>query len=88
MEQIQTYNRNKNTISDWNITDMVTVKLKLYGIMDALWDKAILLYISSIEFGKSIFPSFATYSQPDKYIGKRDYIDYAHTELLRYLSKV
>ncbi|CAO3653320.1 unnamed protein product [Cunninghamella echinulata] len=38
---------NKNTISEWNITSMTSVRLKLYEFMDNLWDKAALLYACS-----------------------------------------
>ncbi|CAO3651984.1 unnamed protein product [Cunninghamella blakesleeana] len=53
--------KNKYTISKWNITDMVSVRLKLYAIMDDdLWDKAALLYACSTHFDHySIHPTFA-----------------------------
>ncbi|CAO3638586.1 unnamed protein product [Cunninghamella blakesleeana] len=34
--------KNKDTISKWNITNMTLVRLKLYEIMDDLWDKVII----------------------------------------------
>ncbi|CAO3637663.1 unnamed protein product [Cunninghamella blakesleeana] len=50
---------NRNTIPEWNITDMTSVRLKLYSIMN-LWDKATLLYACS---GNTdiILPSFANF---------------------------
>ncbi|CAO3637790.1 unnamed protein product [Cunninghamella blakesleeana] len=54
--------KNRSTISEWNITDMTSVRLKLYEIMDDLWDKATLLYICSKSFGIAIIlPSFASH---------------------------
>ncbi|KAI9300133.1 hypothetical protein BJ944DRAFT_273463 [Cunninghamella echinulata] len=38
---------NKNTISEWDITSMTSVRLKLYEFMDNIWDKAALLYACS-----------------------------------------
>ncbi|CAO3630612.1 unnamed protein product [Cunninghamella blakesleeana] len=61
--------KNKNTISEWQITDMTSVRLKLYDIMD-LWDKATLLYACSppppsqqkepISFKMWKYPTFAS----------------------------
>ncbi|CAO3653159.1 unnamed protein product [Cunninghamella echinulata] len=54
--------QNKNTISKWNITDMISVRIKLYEIMDDLWDKARLLYACSWFMKSPIIPSFASQS--------------------------
>ncbi|CAO3651880.1 unnamed protein product [Cunninghamella blakesleeana] len=55
--------KHNDTVSNWNITDMLSVKLKLYEIMDDddLFDKAKLLFMSLILIGKPITPTFATY---------------------------
>ncbi|CAO3637544.1 unnamed protein product [Cunninghamella blakesleeana] len=57
--------KNKNTISKWNITDMTSVILKLYEIMDDdLWHKARLLYACSKAYTTSqVLPSFANHYQ-------------------------
>lgn len=64
-----------NTIPNWNITDMVLVKLKLYQITDDLWDKARLLLVYSIHIDKPIFPSFATYNDLHLHLAEKDDID-------------
>ncbi|CAO3652018.1 unnamed protein product [Cunninghamella blakesleeana] len=72
---------NRKTISDWNITNMLSVKLKLYELMEDndgdLWDKARLLYYSSIYGTEPVIPSFATFQQPNLSIDEIDYPDYA-----------
>ncbi|KAI9301766.1 hypothetical protein BJ944DRAFT_252056 [Cunninghamella echinulata] len=71
--------QNKNTISNWNITDMTSVRIKLYEIMDDLWDKARLLYACSWFTKSPIIPSFA--SQLDNnYLNiiEKDNKDYAY----------
>ncbi|CAO3637990.1 unnamed protein product [Cunninghamella blakesleeana] len=59
--------KNKYTVSRWDITDMTSVRLKLYEMMDDLWDKARLLYTCSrIIIGDNfILPSFASYDNMD-----------------------
>ncbi|CAO3637298.1 unnamed protein product [Cunninghamella blakesleeana] len=55
-------------VSDWHITDMTSVRLKLYEIMeDDLWGKATLLYACSIHYPiRSInLPSFASIHDKD-----------------------
>ncbi|KAI9305986.1 hypothetical protein BJ944DRAFT_248594 [Cunninghamella echinulata] len=52
--------KDKNTVSDWNITDMISVRLKLYELMDDLWDKATLLYACSWSINSPILPSYAS----------------------------
>ncbi|CAO3653226.1 unnamed protein product [Cunninghamella echinulata] len=51
--------KDKNTNSNWHITDMISVKLKLYETMDNLWDKARLLYTCSWQLTSSVLPSYA-----------------------------
>ncbi|CAO3653425.1 unnamed protein product [Cunninghamella echinulata] len=53
--------KDKSTISSWNITDMTSVRLKLYELMDDLWDKARLLFSCSCSINMPILPSFASY---------------------------
>ncbi|CAO3635736.1 unnamed protein product [Cunninghamella blakesleeana] len=53
------------TISEWKITDMVSVRLKLFEIMDDLWDKARLLYACSMNNETTFLPSFASQYQPE-----------------------
>ncbi|CAO3652466.1 unnamed protein product [Cunninghamella blakesleeana] len=76
----------KNT----NITDMQSVKLKLYEILndDDLWEKARLLVTSSICESKPVFPTFATYHQPNNIITEMDYVDYSHKWALHYTSEL
>ncbi|CAO3654066.1 unnamed protein product [Cunninghamella echinulata] len=52
--------KDRNTISDWNITDMISVRLKLYEMMDDLWDKATLLYACSWSINSPILPSYVS----------------------------
>ncbi|CAO3637732.1 unnamed protein product [Cunninghamella blakesleeana] len=49
-------------VSKWNITNMTSVRLKLYEIMndDDLWDKAKLLHACSSNVNNYILPSFAS----------------------------
>ncbi|CAO3651976.1 unnamed protein product [Cunninghamella blakesleeana] len=81
--------KNKNTISEWKIKNMLTVKLKLYDILDDddLWDKARLLRTCSIYNGKPILPSFATHHQPYFIISEKDNINHAQKMALDSLSK-
>ncbi|CAO3651730.1 unnamed protein product [Cunninghamella blakesleeana] len=83
--------KNKNTISNWKITDMLSVKLKLYEIMNDnngdLWDKAGLLYYCSIYNGKPVLPSFATYQQPDFSIPEIAKLYHAHKWAMHFISK-
>ncbi|CAO3637556.1 unnamed protein product [Cunninghamella blakesleeana] len=58
--------KNENTVSDWKITNITSVRLKLYEIMDDLWDKATLLYACSKYHEDSILPSFSSYYNMDK----------------------
>ncbi|CAO3637190.1 unnamed protein product [Cunninghamella blakesleeana] len=63
--------KNKDTVSKWNITDMTSVMLKLYEIMNNgnLWDKAGLLYANTLRYldgRKIIFPTFACRLDIDK----------------------
>ncbi|CAO3637862.1 unnamed protein product [Cunninghamella blakesleeana] len=56
------YQHHIKNISEWNITDMTSVRIKLYEIMDDLWDKAILLYACSSYSDDYILPTFAKHS--------------------------
>ncbi|CAO3638046.1 unnamed protein product [Cunninghamella blakesleeana] len=63
--------KNKNTISRWNITDMISIRLKLYEIMNNgnLWDQAKLLYAISLEYFDNhnvFFPVFSSRCDIDK----------------------
>ncbi|CAO3652221.1 unnamed protein product [Cunninghamella blakesleeana] len=83
---------NINTISNWNITDMPSVKLKLYEILDDdddddFWDKARLLYMCSIYIGNPILPTFATAYRPSFFIKEIDNIGFAYERLLTELSE-
>ncbi|CAO3652110.1 unnamed protein product [Cunninghamella blakesleeana] len=81
-----------NSIPDWEITDMLSVKLKLYEILNDndgdLWDKARLLHYCSIFIGNPILPSFATYQQSSFIIYEMDNIEFAHKWALRFIPKV
>ncbi|CAO3651561.1 unnamed protein product [Cunninghamella blakesleeana] len=82
--------KNKNTISNWKINDMVSIKLKLYEIMNDdgdLWDKARLLLYSSFRIGKPILPSFAAYHDPNMLLGEKDCVDLVHKELIECISE-
>ncbi|CAO3648789.1 unnamed protein product [Cunninghamella echinulata] len=54
--------QHKSTISNWKISGMTSVRLKLYEIMDNVWDKARLLRgsIPRKAICLNIFPSFAS----------------------------
>ncbi|CAO3638494.1 unnamed protein product [Cunninghamella blakesleeana] len=82
---------NRNTISEWNITDMTSVRLKLYEIMDDgdLWNKASLLKACSRDFGEIILPSFATYNNKGSLIlvEKCDYNNVIYKEFEEKLLK-
>ncbi|CAO3638429.1 unnamed protein product [Cunninghamella blakesleeana] len=74
--------KNKDTVSEWNITDMTSVRLKLYEIMDDLWDKAKLLYLCSRSHDGPILPSFASHCIVDEltFIEKYDYDNTTYKE--------
>ncbi|KAI9308532.1 heterokaryon incompatibility protein-domain-containing protein [Cunninghamella echinulata] len=55
---------NRNTVSEWGITTMTSVILKLYEIMD-LWDKAALLYACSTHLLLPISPTFGSQFNDD-----------------------
>ncbi|CAO3651670.1 unnamed protein product [Cunninghamella blakesleeana] len=71
--------KNNNTISDWNITNMQSIRLKLHEILDGddLWDKARLLFRCSIYYEKPILPSFAIFFEYYKNINEIDNVDFA-----------
>ncbi|CAO3650165.1 unnamed protein product [Cunninghamella blakesleeana] len=46
-------------ISNWHITDKISVQLKLYEIMDDLWEKAKLLFIYANDDSVPTCPTFA-----------------------------
>ncbi|CAO3653175.1 unnamed protein product [Cunninghamella echinulata] len=71
----------KSTISSWNITDMVSVRLKLYELMedDDLWEKARLLYACTCFEGPPILPSYASqYTSHELYIIEKDDANHAY----------
>ncbi|CAO3637174.1 unnamed protein product [Cunninghamella blakesleeana] len=89
--------KNRNTISEWNITGMTAVRLKLYEIMNDgdLWEKAKLLYTSFQPYSNSykvIFPTYASHCYTDKLkiIEKANYNDPEYKEfeeeLLKYIK--
>ncbi|CAO3637367.1 unnamed protein product [Cunninghamella blakesleeana] len=61
------YNHLIKDVPNWNITDMVSVRLKLYEIMDGddnLWDRAKLLHTNNLKYFDNvdaILPSFASH---------------------------
>ncbi|CAO3637974.1 unnamed protein product [Cunninghamella blakesleeana] len=81
--------KNKNTVSEWNVTDMTSVRLKLYEIMD-LWDKATLLYACSKSLDQHILPSFT--SRTDvvelREIEKNNYNNIAYEGFTTFTSKI
>ncbi|CAO3651557.1 unnamed protein product [Cunninghamella blakesleeana] len=80
----------KNTISNWKITDMVSVRLKLYEIMDDaddLWNKARLLLYCSIRVGKPNLPSFATCHNPSLVLAEIDHVSIAHKLSIECISE-
>ncbi|CAO3653395.1 unnamed protein product [Cunninghamella echinulata] len=79
--------KNKNTISNWNITDMISVRLKLYELMDDLWDKARLLYACShFDIGLPILPSYASQCNGDYlYLNEKDNAHIAYETYLAYI---
>ncbi|CAO3651598.1 unnamed protein product [Cunninghamella blakesleeana] len=87
-KEYQHFINNKNTISDWKIADMVSVRLKLYEILDNddIWNKARLLYLCSFRIGKPILPSFATYCDCNLTLTEIDYVDRARKQLAAYAS--
>lgn len=50
--------KNKSTLSNWHITDLASVRLKLYQIIDNLWDKSRLLQAYSHSSNSVISPFF------------------------------
>ncbi|CAO3652229.1 unnamed protein product [Cunninghamella blakesleeana] len=83
--------KKKNKVSNWNITDMLSVKLKLYEILDDnddLWNKARLLLYCSIYFGKPILPSFATQHQVYFTLEEIDNFDYCYKMTIKILSSL
>ncbi|CAO3652038.1 unnamed protein product [Cunninghamella blakesleeana] len=83
--------KNKNTISNWKITDMQSVKLKLYELLDDnedLWNKARLLYYSSIYNSKPVLPTFATSQRPAYIINEIENINDAHESALHYILEL
>ncbi|CAO3652884.1 unnamed protein product [Cunninghamella blakesleeana] len=78
-------------ISEWNITTMLSVRLRLYDIMNGgndLWNQARLLFGCAILHGKSILPSFATCYSPERMIIELDAIDFAYDLHIYYLPLV
>ncbi|CAO3630823.1 unnamed protein product [Cunninghamella blakesleeana] len=71
--------KDENTISNWNITSMMSVRLKLYEIMD-LWDKAYLLGTCSNNYSNPILiPTFATlYSMNSSDLFEKNNCDLAY----------
>ncbi|CAO3637294.1 unnamed protein product [Cunninghamella blakesleeana] len=58
------YKHHIKNVLEWNITDMTSVRLKLYEIMN-LWDKATLLYACT-GYDNYLLPSFACRYNADK----------------------
>ncbi|CAO3652938.1 unnamed protein product [Cunninghamella echinulata] len=79
--------KDKNTISSWNITNMTSVRLKLYEIMDDLWDKARLLYACSKLIDLPTFPSYANRHRGDLLLIEKDAVDIAYKEYSTTLSE-
>ncbi|CAO3649499.1 unnamed protein product [Cunninghamella blakesleeana] len=73
-EKYRHFIQDKNTISEWKITNMVSVRLKIYELMsdDVLetWNKARLLYACSMRQGSSsyipLLPTFASQYDHDR----------------------
>ncbi|CAO3653771.1 unnamed protein product [Cunninghamella echinulata] len=81
--------KDKNTISNWNITDMTSIRLKLYELMDDVWDKAKLLRACSHFTSFPILPSYASFNDSELiYLYEKDNIDLAYedysADLLKY----
>ncbi|CAO3637066.1 unnamed protein product [Cunninghamella blakesleeana] len=78
--------KDKNVISHWHITDMISVRLKLYEFMD-LWDKARLLKSCSSKFVRQL-PSFASvYHSGDLELLELDDPKNANPIYYKYLKK-
>ncbi|CAO3652102.1 unnamed protein product [Cunninghamella blakesleeana] len=91
LSQYKYLTENKNTISSWNITEMQSVKLKLYELLDDnddLWNKARLLYYSSNYDGKPVLPSFAAHHLPNPTISELENINHAHEWAMYYISEL
>ncbi|KAI9300523.1 hypothetical protein BJ944DRAFT_291634 [Cunninghamella echinulata] len=79
----------KSTISNWNITDITSVRLKLYEIMDDLWDKAKLLHACSVIINLPILPSYASqFDTTCLYLYEKEDIDQAYDAYSSELSKL
>ncbi|CAO3615620.1 unnamed protein product [Cunninghamella echinulata] len=80
--------KDKNTVSKWHITNMISVRLKLFAIMDNLWDKARLLHACSTHAFKTlILPTFASYySESGMYLYERHNLELAYERYFHNLS--
>ncbi|CAO3637659.1 unnamed protein product [Cunninghamella blakesleeana] len=73
-------------VSEWDTTDMTSVRLKLYEIMndDDLWEKAKLLHACSDDCPEIIIPSFANHNNVKKLMiiekYDDDHVDYKEFE--------
>ncbi|KAI9300695.1 hypothetical protein BJ944DRAFT_272609 [Cunninghamella echinulata] len=81
--------KDKNTISKWQITNMISVRLKLFGIMNNLRDKSRLLHACSTHaFRAPILPTFASYYSRDGiYLYEVHNLKTAYDRYLNNLSK-
>ncbi|CAO3650039.1 unnamed protein product [Cunninghamella blakesleeana] len=69
----------RNTISKWHITDMVSVRLKLCEFMN-IWDKAILIqeYASTNSYENTvIFPIFSGYCDTNNPTISKEFVQMA-----------
>ncbi|CAO3651513.1 unnamed protein product [Cunninghamella blakesleeana] len=75
-----------NSISSWKITNILSVKLKRYEIIDHydLRNKARLLLHSSFKIGRHILPSFATNHNTSLRLGEIDYVDLGQRHLVKF----
>ncbi|CAO3653218.1 unnamed protein product [Cunninghamella echinulata] len=79
--------KDKNTISNWHVTDMISVRLKLYEIMDDLWDKAVLLQSCSPFKSPPILPSFACHTDINYlFLIEKDNLKYTYESYLSELE--
>ncbi|CAO3652478.1 unnamed protein product [Cunninghamella blakesleeana] len=81
--------KNKNTVADWNITNSLSLRLKLYEMFEAddLWNKARLLYSSSYYLGRPALPSFATNYQSHLVCIEVDDTDFTSSLHIDYLLR-
>ncbi|CAO3637399.1 unnamed protein product [Cunninghamella blakesleeana] len=86
--------KDKDTISKWNITDIISVRVKLYEFMDDLWEKAALLRACSPTYLRNItFPTFASeydkcyLTLTKKFNYNSDIYEEFEAELLYYLGR-